>query len=150
MEITKILWPTDFSAGAKNALEYVKSLTEKYGTEIHVLHVIEDIANHKGWYGSFDEAHIEKIMAQENKKAAERLEQICSRHLDGCPLYIRHVRVGDPAREILNLIDEEKVNLVVMSTKGDKGSFPFGSVSDKVVKNSPVPVVTIPPPVDAG
>jgi nucleotide-binding universal stress UspA family protein len=59
-------------------------------------------------------------------------------------LYIKHVAVGDPAQEILNLIENEKVDTVVLSTRGEKGNFRFGSVAEKVVKNSPVPVVTIP------
>jgi nucleotide-binding universal stress UspA family protein len=34
--------------------------------------------------------------------------------------------------------------MVIMATKGSKGIFHFGSVVDKVVKNAPVPVLTIP------
>ena len=46
MDIKKILWPTDFSNIAEKALPHVKSLTEKYGAEVHVLYVIEDTAHH--------------------------------------------------------------------------------------------------------
>jgi nucleotide-binding universal stress UspA family protein len=52
--------------------------------------------------------------------------------------------VGDPAQEILKLIDQEGVDLVVMASRGQKGNYRFGSVSEKVLKNSPVPVTTIP------
>jgi len=144
MEVRKILWPTDFSGRAEWALEYVKSLTRKYGAEIHVLYVIEDLSAHKGWYGEFDRAHIDKIVKWEQEKAAERLEKICSDQLEGCPLYIRHVAVGDPAQEILKKIEEEGIDLVVLSTEGRKGHFGFGSVAEKVVKNAPVPVVSVP------
>jgi len=144
MEVRKILWPTDFSGRAEWALEYVKSLTRKYGAEIHVLYVIEDLSAHKGWYGEFDPAHIDKIVKWEQEKAAERLEKICSDQLEGCPLYIRHVAVGDPAQEILKKIEEEGIDLVVLSTEGRKGHFGFGSVAEKVVKNAPVPVVSVP------
>ena len=144
MEVRKILWPTDFSGRAEWALDYVKSLTRKYGAEIHVLYVIEDLSAHKGWYGEFDAAHIDKIVKWEQEKAAERLEKICSDQLEGCPLYIRHVAVGDPAQEILKKIEEEGIDLVVLSTEGRKGHFGFGSVTEKVVKNAPVPVVSVP------
>ena len=76
--------------------------------------------------------------------ANERLDQICSKYLDGCPLYIRHVSVGDPAHEILTLIDKEKMDLVVMASLGQRGHFHFGSVTEKVLKNSHVPVTIIP------
>lgn len=144
MELKKILWPTDFSGSAEKALPYVRSLTEKYNTEIHVLYVIEDITHHKPWYGDFEQAHVDKIIRWEEKTAKERLDQICKNYLEGCPLYIKHVAVGDPAQEILKLIDKEKVDTVILSTKGEKGNFRFGSVAEKVVKNSPVPVITIP------
>jgi nucleotide-binding universal stress UspA family protein len=42
------------------------------------------------------------------------------------------------------LIDNEGVDLVVMASHGQKGNYRFGSVTEKVMKNSPVPVTTIP------
>jgi nucleotide-binding universal stress UspA family protein len=144
MEVKKILWPTDFSRSAESALPHVQSLTEKYQTEIHVIYVIEDIANHESWYGDFDQDHIDKLMAWENKSAKKRLDQICEKYLEGCPLYIKHVAVGDPAKEILNLAEKEQIGMIVMATRGRKGHFQFGSVAEKVVKNAKIPVVTIP------
>jgi nucleotide-binding universal stress UspA family protein len=64
--------------------------------------------------------------------------------LNGCPRYIKHIAIGDPAQEILRFIEETEVDMVVMAKRGQKGHFRFGSVSEKVVKNAPVPVVTVP------
>ena len=136
MEVKKILWPTDFSNSAEKALPYVTSLTQKYQAEIHVLYVIEDIAHHESWYGEFDKARVDKLMERANKVANERLSQVCEKYLDGCPLYIKHVAVGDPAQEILKLIDKEKVDMVVMASHGEKGHYRFGSVTEKVVAMS--------------
>jgi nucleotide-binding universal stress UspA family protein len=144
MEVKKILWPTDFSSIAEKALPHVKSLTERYGAEIHVLYVIEDVAHHDGWYGAFAEKRVQELMEHACKTATKRLGQICEKYLDSCPLYIKHVAVGDPAQEILRLIDAEKVDIVVMASHGAKGHFRFGSVTEKVLKNSPVPVTIIP------
>jgi nucleotide-binding universal stress UspA family protein len=144
MEVKKILWPTDFSSVAEKALPHVKSLTERYGAEIHVLYVIEDVAHHDGWYGAFEEKRVQELMEHAGKTATKRLGQICEKYLDGCPLYIKHVAVGDPAQEILKLIDAEKVDIVVMASHGEKGNFRFGSVTEKVLKHSAVPVTIIP------
>lgn len=144
MEVNKILWPTDFSSSAEKALPHVKSLTAQYGAEIHVLYVIEDIAHHAGWYGDFEKKRVQELMEHANKTATKRLGQICEKYLEGCPLYIKHVAVGDPAQEILKLIDREKVDLVVMASHGQQGNFRFGSVAEKVLKNSPVPVTVVP------
>jgi nucleotide-binding universal stress UspA family protein len=144
MEVKRVLWPTDFSKNAEKALPYVTSLGEKFQTEVHVLYVIEELAYHEPWYGEFDRSHVDKIHEWEKKTAEKRLNEVCEGYLKGCPLYIRHISIGDPAQEILALIDKEGIDMVVMATHGRRGHFHFGSVAEKVVKASPVPVVTIP------
>ena len=144
MEIKKILWPTDFSDNSQHALPYVTSLGEKYQTEVHVLYVIPELANHEPWYGEFDQSHIDKIHDWERKKAEKRLNEICEKYLDGCPMYVRHIAMGDAAEEILKLAERENVDMVVMASHGRKGHFHFGSVAEKVVKNAPVPTITVP------
>ena len=144
MEVRPILWPTDFSKNAARALPYVTSLTEKYDTEIHVLYVIQELAYHEPYYGEFDRSHIDKIHEWEKKTAEKRLNEICTKYLDDCPHYIKHIAIGDPAEEILKLIETTKVDMVVMAKRGQKGDFRVGSVSKKVMEKSPVPVVTIP------
>ena len=144
MELKKLLWATDFSKNASKALPYVTSLTEKYQAEVHVLYVVEKVAYQELWYSDFDRAHIDKIHDWLERIAKKRLDELCEKHLGGCPLYVRHTAVGDPAHEIVRLVDKEKMDLVVMASRGQTGHFPFGSVAEKVLKNSPVPVVTIP------
>jgi len=144
MAIKKILWPTDFSKSAAAALPYVNSLTQKLDAEVHVLYVIDDIARHAPWYGEFGKEHMNKIREWEEETAHEHLDEICKRHLEGCRLYVKHVAVGDPAQEILSFIQKENIDMVVMAKHGSKAHFAFGSVADKVVKHSPIPVVTIP------
>ena len=36
MEISRILWPTDFSENAAKALPLVTELAQKFGAEIHI------------------------------------------------------------------------------------------------------------------
>ena len=144
MEVNKVLWPTDFSSSAEKALPYVTDLTQKYGAEIHVLYVIEDIAHHESWYGDFYKTKVDKLMEWADKSAKKRLEQVCEKYLNSCPRYIKHIAVGDPAQEILKLIETEGVDLVVMASSGQQGNYRVGSVTDKVVRNSTVPVTTVP------
>ena len=57
------------------------------------------------------------------------------------------VVVGYAAEEILSLAENEDADLIVMGTHGRKGidRILFGSVAEKVVKNSSRPVLTIRP-----
>jgi nucleotide-binding universal stress UspA family protein len=144
MEVKRILWPTDFSRNSEDALPYVTSLTRKYDAEIHVLYVIEDLAHHEGWYGEFGRETVQKVMKHSEKTARQRLDQLCEKYMEGCPLYVKHVAIGDPAQEILKIIGTEQIDLVVMTSRGERGAFSFGSVSEKVVKNAQVPVIVVP------
>jgi nucleotide-binding universal stress UspA family protein len=144
MKVKKILWPTDFSENAAKALPYVNSLSELYGAEVHVLYVLEEIGPFGAWYGDFEPSEVDALLKLQKEKAEGLLREICETHLEGCPLYIRHTATGDPASEILKLIEREKPEMVVMSSRGEKGHFSFGSVAEKVVRHSPVPVLTVP------
>ncbi len=145
MEIKKILWPTDFSKNSNAALPYVLSLTEKYGAEIYLLYVAEDMADYGTWYGELTPSHIAKLHEWEIPHAEKKMEEVCQKDLAGCPMFHKRVALGDPAEEILNTVKTEGVDVVVMATHGRKGRFQFGSVTEKVVKNSPVPVWTVRP-----
>ncbi len=140
----KILWPTDLSGNAQRALPLVASLSEQFQSEIHVLYVIEEIAVHEPWYGEFDPSHIQKIQEWEKTKAEERLDWVCNEYLNSCPLFVRHVAVGDPAEKILEFIEKEGIDMVVMAGRGRKNRFAFGSVTEKVMKNAAVPVTVVP------
>jgi len=142
--VKKLLWPTDMSENASRALPHVQSLSKQYQAEIHVLYVIEDLVPQIPWYGELERKRMNEIRDWEKKTAALRLDDLCTEHLQGCPLSIRHVAVGDPSEQILAFIDKENVDMVVMATKGRKGMFGFGGVTEKVVKNASVPVVTVP------
>jgi len=144
MDVKRILWPTDFSSIAEKALPHVKSITAQYGAEIHVLYVIEDVAHHDGWYGAFEQKRVKDLMEHAEKTATKRLSQLCEKYMEGCPLYIKHVAVGDPAKEILKLIDKEKVDLVVMASHGANVFFQDAGATEKVLKSSPVPVTVVP------
>lgn len=54
---------------------------------------------------------------------------------------------GDPAEEILKCVELEGIDLIIIGTHGKKGieRVLFGSVADRVVKKSPVPVLTVNP-----
>ena len=144
MKLEKILWATDLSENAAAALPYVTLLAEQHQSEVHVLYVLEEIGHFGAWYGDFDRTHLDRMKTIEREKAEEKLNEICKGSLRGCPLYVRHTAIGDPAGEILKFIEKERPDLVVVTTHGRKGRFEMGSVSEKIVRHSPVAVLTIP------
>lgn len=151
MEIRKILWPTDFSENAASALPYVTSLSERYQAEVHLVFVAEDARQFDHFYGDASPEFLKEFQERIIRKAQERLGTLCRSELKGCPLYRTAVMTGDPAEEILKAVEKEQIDLVVMATHGHGEEigglrhFPFGSVSERVIKNSPVPVLAVNP-----
>ncbi len=144
MDIKRILWPTDFSENAAKALPLVTSLVEKYQAEIHIQYVLKDYPAFGASYGQHDPDDYQKMKAWEKQFAESRLDDICEKFLNACPLYIRHISVGDPAKEILKMIEQEDIDLVVMASRGSESHFDFGSVTDRVIKCTDTPTVIIP------
>ena len=121
----------------------MRSLIEKRDAEIHVIYVTTDIARHRGLYGNFQQTRIDRIYRWEKEKANERSDKICSKKLEGCPFYVKHVSVGDPAREIIKTVVAEDIDMVVLSTWGADGYSKVGGVANKIIKNLPIPVVMV-------
>lgn len=145
VKVEKILFPTELRDYSLKILPYVISLSEKYNSTIYLLHVIEDFAK----WGGFYIPHISLDLYQkEALEAAEKLmDKFCRQKMQDCTNVQRIILSGDPSAEILKTIDSEEIDLVVMGTHGYKGleHAIFGSVAEKVIKNSAVPVLTINP-----
>ena len=143
MNPPKVLWPTDFSRRAEKALPFITSLIREKGAEVHVLYVIPDIARHEPLYGSYDDRHIERLTRQEERSAVKRLDQLCTKYMDGCALFTRHTAVGEPADEILKLIAAEGMDMVVMTPHSHTLPDIDEPTSEKVKRMASIPVEVI-------
>ena len=142
MQITDILYPTDFSEGSKNAAPYARSMAEKYGARLHLLHVVYDIATDTAWIGPLN---MDKIYDEVKEGAKEELNRIARKHLDGVENLKQVVIVGKPFKEIVSYADDNNVGMIVMGTHGSKGieGVLFGSTANRVVKRASCPVLTV-------
>ena len=79
--------------------------------------------------------------------AKELLGRIRSEQFAGCAVAGTKVLSGDPVAEILRAVGDESIDMIVMGTHGRKGlkHLVMGSVAEKVVRRSPVPVMTVNP-----
>ena len=145
VKIKRILFPTELREYSLKILPFVISMSEKYNSTIYLLHVIEDFLK----WGGFYIPHISLDLYQKEamEAAGKLMDKVCRQQMQGCPDFERRIRSGDPAVEILKTIESEDIDLVVMGTHGYKGleHAIFGSVAEKVVKNSAAPVLTINP-----
>jgi nucleotide-binding universal stress UspA family protein len=145
VKIERILYPCDLTQHSSKILDYVLSVSEKYDAAVYLLHVVQDLNQWGGLYVPHRSLDLEQ--KQVLKNAEKTLERFCTKNLRGCPIFQKRIVSGDPTMEILKTIDSEGIDLVVMGTHGRKGLeyTLFGSVAAKVVRKSPVPVLTINP-----
>lgn len=152
MEVHTILWPTDLSKNSLKAAKHVSSLAEKYQAKVVLLYVGVDLMTFFPAYGSYpSEAHLHHFQDWEMKHARKQMETVCDKDLKACPnVEIRLVQ-GDAAAEIMKMIKKEKADMVVLTTHGrghdeiDQKSADFGSVAQKVMAGSAVPVHLVNP-----
>jgi universal stress protein A len=142
--IRKILVPTDFSKLSMVALEYAQILLELQTPEIYLLHVLDKSAMRKE---EKKKKRSEKNFAAAEKDAMKQLSNIAGQYFTETNLVTMAVRIGDPSREIVKLAQEEKVDVIIISTHGRTGiaHVLMGSVAEKVVRYSPFPVLSVKP-----
>ena len=133
-----ILFPTDGSDGANEALAHALELAETHDATIHVLSVV-------------DSTYIGSAAAEATtiESLQERTEQVIDGTVDDVADHgatvVAERRIGDPYGEILDYADTAGVDLIVMGTHGRSGldRFLLGSVTEKVVRTADPPVLTV-------
>lgn len=151
---TNILLPTDFSEMSKPSLTYARDLADVYDAQLHCLHVVDD--SYQYWSAIGPESlPIGPPPEELLQLGRTRMEKFCTEHLSGMKKpALSHVSYGRPFAEIIDYAREHAIDLIVMATHG-RGAIAhmlLGSTTEKVIRKSPCPVMTIrssDPPLDA-
>ncbi|MGD0670435.1 MAG: universal stress protein [Candidatus Binatus sp.] len=139
---SKILCPIDFEHDSMDALGLACQLAKQNSATVYLLTVIGAPPPAA--------AALPPVALNPNPEfeaaCIRRLEVIAREKLAGASHEI-FVATGNAAPEILNLTAAQGIDLIVMGTHGRTGlkHFLLGSVAEHVVRQSPVPVLTIHP-----
>lgn len=136
-----ILVPTDGSEHAQRAATHARQLATAFDAEVHVLAVV-DVSDAAGPFdaGGVDETYVERLETDSRGS----LDDV--RDLLGPDLVVQTaLRRGDAVEEILTYAEEADVDALAMGTHGRTGirRFVAGSVTETVLRESPVPVLTV-------
>ncbi len=140
MTIKRILLPTDFSDTAAHTLGYAREMAERFGSEMHVLHVVAD-PTPQDWAIGAAALVVSDLLKTWEAAAERRLAEIS---LDGIET-VRATRVGHAFVEILQYATDNAIDMIVMGThgRGPVEHLLLGSVAETVVRKAPCPVLTV-------
>lgn len=141
----KILFPVDLSETSPHISAYVRLMATQFEAEIHLLFVARVFGYFSGIY--VPHPSIDTFEREIVTGAGKRLDEFRSEFFAAFQNVQAAVVAGDASEEILAYIDAQGIDLLIMGTHGRKGleKVLFGSVAERVVKSSPVPVLVINP-----
>jgi nucleotide-binding universal stress UspA family protein len=134
---TRILLATDGSEDALRATETAVDLSNRSGSELHLLHVWHDVP---GPY-----AH--KFVRGELKRQGQEVLDEQARKIEesGGTVAEAHLREGRTSDEVVRLADELEVGLLVVGSRGmgTVRRILMGSHSEEIVHRAHVPVLVV-------
>lgn len=132
-----VLIPVDGSKGSRGAVERGLDIAKTYGATVHALYAVEPIY--------LMDANVDQVVSALESEGEAATEDVAKQAEAAGVEVETHVEQGEPYRAILDYADDHDVDLIVMGTHGRTGlnKLLLGSVTEKVVRSSNVPVMTV-------
>lgn len=136
----RILLPTDGSAGMARVIEHAADLAAEHDALIHALYVVDaasftSLPMETSWEG------VANLLEEEGQDALNEVELLVGDRAEVEGIVVE----GSPSGEIVSHAREDGCDLIVMGTHGRGGidRLLLGSVAERVVRTSNVPVLTV-------
>ncbi len=136
----QILFPTDGSDGAAVAFDHVLDLATYYDATVTIFNVVDTTQD--------SVVRIQKEVVEGLEQEGKQLvRETADRERESGVGTVTEVIRGEPYREIVDYAETRGTDLVVMPTHGRRGleRFLLGSATERVVRRSDVPVLTVRP-----
>lgn len=142
-----ILVPCDFSKPAVSAFRFALDIADKSKGVVHLLNVIELPAIHDPIIMpvvSFEKEFLNEL----KEKTTKEFDKIINRYKTDTVEVKTEVTFGAVSRMIQDFIKKKKIDIVIMGSHGATGirEYFIGSNAEKIVRNSPVPVLVLKKP----
>jgi len=149
LSIRKILVTIDGSENSKKAAEYAGSLAKKYNAQLIILYVLYSELGfaYSNLLGVSTPKAIEDALETQKKDVQKWFDEIRSK-LKNTNISVTDkiiISVSSIVGEIIGFADKEKVDLIILGTRGRTGfkKLLLGSVAEGVVTHSSCPVMVV-------
>jgi nucleotide-binding universal stress UspA family protein len=150
LKFQRILVAVDGSEGSRKASEVAVDLAEKFGAQLHVLHAFRGYPEYMTMFPSAPSPSgeaIEEYEAYAKKAALEVVGRTVSiAEKKGLKPRVETTEtIGSPVQAITQYATSEKIDLIIMGTRGMGGfkKMLLGSVSSGVVTHAPCAVLVV-------
>ena len=141
--LKNILVATDFSEPSTVALAYGRDLARSYGSKLHLVHVLEDVATRYGPDVGFLPPDLQQNLESRSREELDALINDDDRRTLKLQLSVE-TRTSIPAG-LTEYANEHHIDLIIVGThgRGPVKKFFMGSVAERVVRTAPCPVLTV-------
>jgi nucleotide-binding universal stress UspA family protein len=142
--IKKIVCALDLSQHSALVAEYATAMARAFNAEVIAVYAAPALTQYVGFH--VPPSSIENFVGEIVAGAQKSMEEFVAEHFKGINATGKVVN-GYAAEEILSMVESSGADLIIMGTHGRKGidRILFGSVAEKIVKSSNVPVMTVRP-----
>jgi nucleotide-binding universal stress UspA family protein len=139
--LKNILYPTDFSPSSQAALPFLRAIAERYGSTIHLVHVLPPEPMLEIPLDIIPELDADFEVAQSTMKTL-----LASRGFWNIA-HTATVERGELWKVLAALIEKKSIDLIVIGTHGRQGlkKLVLGSVAEQAFRLAPCPVLTVGP-----
>lgn len=141
LRLKRILFPTDFSETASEALAQAAEVARFFGAELTILHVVDSLPADAT--PRREQSSVEKVVRALEKEAEERVTALSE--VPDLNVRARWLRGDAVAPTINQCAEESDADLIVMASHGRRGvrRWLLGSVTEEVLRTAERPVLTL-------
>lgn len=144
--VKKILWPSDASESANQALETAIEVAKQFNAKLYGLQVVTEVPTLTDTGPPMSGLDIPRYEEELRKGAQGALEEMVKGKVPDSIEVETFIKMGKAAEVIITFAKEKEIDLIVMATHGRSGlsHLLLGSVAENVIRHSPVPTLIIP------
>ena len=147
-DFKNILYPIALTEISPRVVPYVAMMARKFNAQVHLLHVLRRFDWFIDTYVSDPPKPDFKRIAsdfesQVMQQAQQKLEAFKQKYLKDVRIASTDVVTGTHYKQILEYVDEKKIDLIIMGTGTTVLKIMFGSVTEKVSRLTDVPVMLV-------
>lgn len=142
----KVLFCTDFSENSDCAFDYAFGIAKRDEGVLYILHVIPANKDRYNLERCLTKVELNRIKATLQEDREKAFNDRYLRHIKDKTKVQIVTKSGQEDKKILEFARKEKIDIIVIGTHGRTGieHFFIGSVAEKIIRHSRIPVFIIP------